>query len=113
MKHWDLVPGETVTLERVDAKVIRRLKFLFRTTALIGCSTLDATAKYREWALREDGDLEDKKGVSRWRIQGKDRDTRQGQPLKSAYEWDRTGDIPFLAVPRREQKQPSASGASA
>jgi hypothetical protein len=56
MKHWDLCPNETVTLESRGERV--RARFLFRDTAH-ACFEIDEglSLKFCEFKLRRDGDL--------------------------------------------------------
>jgi hypothetical protein len=56
MKHWDLIPGENVTLSGVGQKSLIA-RFLFRDT-VHACFVVDGGL--REFALRDDGALVDR-----------------------------------------------------
>lgn len=55
MKHWDLRPGETVTLR--CGGVRREARFLFRDTKIAAFKMEDG--EYREFNLRQSGSLRD------------------------------------------------------
>lgn len=78
MKHWDLVPGETVTIER-DGERLRGW-FAFRTTVL-ACFELETRGDHFDWRefdLLGDGRLRDRERpwARIWSIAGPDRNTR-------------------------------------
>lgn len=80
MKHWDLIPGETVTLtpgggESPDARGVEAV-FRFRTT-LLACFdvfTPPGETYWLEAQLTPDGALQIGRRV--WHIRGRDRNTR-------------------------------------
>jgi hypothetical protein len=75
MKHWDLIPGETVTLRHAGGQT-QRLVFLGRDTRFARFRFHDIV---REFRLRLDGDLSDTFLRDRprlWSIDGPDRHTR-------------------------------------
>jgi hypothetical protein len=60
MNHWDLNPGETVTLARLHDGHRLSAAFRFRTTriAMFLIEHDDGKLEYREYYLRDDGGLE-------------------------------------------------------
>ena len=90
MKHWDLRPGENVTLQSVSG-ARRRGYFMFRDTlhAAFMIETAAGELYFSEYDLREDGELEQVIPSTAdeihpplparrigWRILGADRHTR-------------------------------------
>ena len=86
MKHWDLVPGENVTL-RSASGTTRRGYFLFRDTLRAAFMLEDAAKElhFREYRLADDGKIEawtltdlgqPARYVRTWFIMGQDRQTR-------------------------------------
>jgi hypothetical protein len=55
MKHWDLFPGEMVTLR--SGAVRRQARFLFRDTKV--AAFLMEDGEFREFKLRQSGSLRD------------------------------------------------------
>ncbi|HTB10967.1 MAG TPA: hypothetical protein VK752_05325 [Bryobacteraceae bacterium] len=99
MKHWDLRPGETVTLRTNGGALRRTARFLFRDTKIAAFQMDDG--RYREFNLRQSGSLRDRADVAEilgatvgslyvsvseirdaiyhsrvWTIEGEDRHTR-------------------------------------
>lgn len=108
MKHWDLFPGETVTLR--SGAVRREARFLFRDTKIAAFQMYDDGA-YREFKLRQSGTLRDPADVAEilgattgydyvsasemrtavatarvWTIEGEDRHTRTRHDSSGAVE---------------------------
>lgn len=85
MKHWDLMPGEDVTLVS-DSGIMLYGYFQFRDTIRAGIMIEDADGnlKYKEFRLVDDGGLRSGHtdhrgnfhGRHRWTIKGQDRETR-------------------------------------
>ncbi len=71
MRHWDLNPGERVTLERSDGHTLHAV-FRFRTTML---AFFERGDDLLEFGLETDGALRDCK-LRRYEIAGADRNTR-------------------------------------
>jgi hypothetical protein len=97
MKHWDLVPGETVTLSHSSGMRVRGV-FRNRDTRF-ACIEVGGERKY--FLARKDGELEDTFLPGRprvWQIEGADRHTRTlfDTRVGNRTEWDadrrRTGE---------------------
>jgi len=73
MKHWDLTPGETVTLRHASGRTVTG-RFVSRDTRF-ACLQIDGIRRY--FRTRPDGDLaDDFLGRRVWQIEGEDRQTR-------------------------------------
>jgi hypothetical protein len=103
MKHWDLVPGEAVTLRSPDG-VKLRARFICRDTIHVRFAV---HGEAWEFVLREhdDGDVwraanpdapRKRRVLRRWTIEGAERGAREEWPV----EWQRE-DVTRAALERR------------